>query len=356
MLNLSPLFFTTLDDESCMHDELDLTPEQRAWIASARTDVRDCLRTGIPGVLSASGYTEDVPQPRFFTQGSWAYKTLNSPAQRPQQADVDDGCYLPMSFVSQTKRPSTATTVFFAAAEEALKPLVEEKRWKLVTDKPTCIRIVIAAYAHIDIPLYAIPDEEFVMLAKASMERYGYDSLTEAVNMAERDAWTALPADEVLLAHRECNWMRSDPRPVKEWFLGEVDAKGEQFRRVVRYRLATKPLLYLDGRRVREPFAIWANGTPIRKTILILLVSIDRNGTAYQRSVWTRGLCFLSSLGEKLCMSNWCRVQDEVRCLPLWNRGQSNQCRPGTPPSSSRATPRASCQVAAIRLPDGLRH
>jgi hypothetical protein len=64
-----------------------------------------------------------------------------------------------LSFVSQTKRPSTATTVFFAAAEEALKPLVEEKRWKLVTDKPTCIRIVIAAYAHIDIPLYAIPDK-----------------------------------------------------------------------------------------------------------------------------------------------------------------------------------------------------
>lgn len=235
MLNLSPLFFTTAEDESCMHDELELMPEQRDWIASARTDIRECLRTGIPRVLRTSGYTEVVPQPRFFTQGSWAYKTLNSPAQRPQQADVDDGCYLPMSFVSQTRRPSTAAAVFFAAAEEALKPLVEEKRWKLITDKPTCIRIVIATYAHIDIPLYAIPDEEFVTLTKASTERYGYDSLTEAVNLAERDAWTALPADKVLLAHRDCNWMLSDPRPVKEWFLGEVEAKGEQFRRVVRY-------------------------------------------------------------------------------------------------------------------------
>lgn len=106
MLNLSPLFFTTLDDESCMHDELDLTPEQRAWIASARTDVRDCLRTGIPRVLRASGYTEDVPQPRFFTQGSWAYKTLNSPAQRPQQADVDDGCY-PLWFITDNEDRTT---------------------------------------------------------------------------------------------------------------------------------------------------------------------------------------------------------------------------------------------------------
>lgn len=247
MLNLSPLFFTNVDDESCIHGELDLTPEQRAWIAGARTDVRDCLRTGIPRVLRENGYTETVPQPRFFTQGSWAYKTLNSPAQHHQQADVDDGCYLPMSFVSQTRRPSTAATVFFAAAEEALKPLVEEKRWKVVTDKPTCIRIVISVGAHIDIPLYAIPDEEFVTLAKASRERYGYDSLTEAVNMAERDAWTALPADKVLLAHRECNWMSSDPRPVKEWFLGEVEAKGEQFRRVVRYLKAFRDWKWSSG-------------------------------------------------------------------------------------------------------------
>ena len=247
MLNLNPLFFTTVDDESCMHDKLDLTPEQRAWIARARTDVRDCLRTGIPRVLKASGYTESVPQPRFFTQGSWAYKTLNSPAQHPQQADVDDGCYLPMSFVSQTQRPSTAATVFFAVAEEALKPLIEEKQWRLMTDKSTCIRIVISTYAHIDIPLYAIPDEDFDTLARAAMKIYGYDSLMEAVNMAARDAWTALPSEKVLLAHRKCNWIPSDPRPVKEWFLGEVEAKGEQFRRVVRYLKAFRDWRWTSG-------------------------------------------------------------------------------------------------------------
>lgn len=247
MLNLSPLFYTTVDDEACMLEQLELTPEQRAWIASVREDVRDCLRTGLPRVLSTNGYKEVVPQPRFFTQGSWAYKTLNAPAQHPQQADIDDGCYLPLSFVTQTKRPSIAATVFFAAAEEALKPLVEKRRWELVTDKPTCIRIVIATYAHIDIPLYAIPDEEFVMLAKNSMENYGYDSLTEAVKRAEQDAWTALPADKVLLAHRECNWMSSDPRPVKEWFLGEVEAKGEQFRRVIRYLKAFRDWRWTSG-------------------------------------------------------------------------------------------------------------
>ncbi|MCH4590615.1 hypothetical protein L7A49_33000, partial [Achromobacter xylosoxidans] len=47
-----------------MHDELDLSPEQRAWIASARNDVRNCLRTGIPRVLRERGYTDDAPQPQ----------------------------------------------------------------------------------------------------------------------------------------------------------------------------------------------------------------------------------------------------------------------------------------------------
>lgn len=247
MLNLSPLLFTTVNGESCLHEELGLTPEQRNGISKARHDVRNCLRTGIPRMLKQNGFTEDAPQPRFFTQGSWAYKTLNSPAHHPQQVDIDDGCYLPLSFVSKTKRPSSAATVFFTAVEDALKPLVEEKCWKLVTDKPTCIRIVIAAYAHIDIPLYAIPDEEFATLAKASMESFGYDSFADAAMKAERDAWIALPRDEVLLAHRECNWMPSDPRPVKEWFLGEVEAKGEQFRRAVRYLKAFRDWKWPSG-------------------------------------------------------------------------------------------------------------
>ena len=140
MLNLSPLFYTTDENEACLYTALDLGMRPRNYIAEAKTDVRNCLRVGIPRVLKSNGYASGVPQPRFFTQGSWAYKTLNAPAQDPQQADVDDGCYLPLSFVSQTIRPSVAATVFFAAAEEALSPLVKDRRWKLITDKLTCIR------------------------------------------------------------------------------------------------------------------------------------------------------------------------------------------------------------------------
>lgn len=171
MLNLSPLFYTTDENEACLYTALDLGMRPRNYIAEAKTDVRNCLRVGIPRVLKSNGYASGVPQPRFFTQGSWAYKTLNAPAQDPQQADVDDGCYLPLSFVSQTIRPSVAATVFFAAAEEALSPLVKDRRWKLITDKLTCIRIEIAPYAHIDVPLYAIPDHEFHNSGESSRTR-----------------------------------------------------------------------------------------------------------------------------------------------------------------------------------------
>lgn len=247
MLNLSSLFYTTDENEGCLHAALDLGFAPRSYIAGAKTDVRNCLRAGIPRILKSKGYTSDVPQPRFFTQGSWAYQTLNAPAQDPQQADVDDGCYLPLSFVSKTTRPSVAATVFFAAAEEALLPLVKDQRWTLITDKPTCIRIEISPYAHIDVPLYAIPDHEFATLTKAAVQDYGYLDLQEAVMKAQRDAWTALPRNSVLLAHRECNWMESDPRPVKDWFLAEVAARGEQLRRVVRYLKAFRDWKWASG-------------------------------------------------------------------------------------------------------------
>ena len=165
MLNLHSLFHSSVEQPTLL-GRLDLNTSRREFIAQAKTEVRDCLRERLPIVLKEQGYTGQAVRPRFFTQGSWAYKTLNAPAQHPQQADVDDGAYLPLSFVAQASKPSVASVVFFAAAEEALKPLVKLRDWHLVTDKVTCVRIVIAPFAHIDIPLYAIPDNEFETLQR----------------------------------------------------------------------------------------------------------------------------------------------------------------------------------------------
>ena len=247
MLNLSPLFNTADGNQLGFVDMLELDQAERDYIAAAKLEVRNCLKLGIPRVLKSRGFLGQVPEPRFFTQGSWAYKTLNAPAQKPQQADVDDGAYMPLSFVAQTSRPSVASFIFFAAAEEALAPLVAERSWNLVTDKQTCVRIVIGPRAHIDVPLYAIPDKEFVTLTKSAIE-HGHKGLMEAMRAkAEEDAWTELPRKSVLLAHREDDWIASDPRPVKEWFVNEVAVKGEQLRRVVRYLKAFRDWKWSSG-------------------------------------------------------------------------------------------------------------
>jgi len=245
MLNLSALFFSSNDEKVALLNNLELSALQKATLESARKEIRACLKLGIPEYLTRKGFPEKAPEPRFYTQGSWAYKTLNAPGQSPQQADLDDGAYLPMSFVSQTAKPSQATGIFFEAAEESLRPLVKARGWDLIVDKPTCVRIQISYDAHIDVPLYAIPDTEFETLTKAALESYGFDSVSAAVTRA--DKWTALDRDKVLLAHRTESWRSSDPRPLRDWFNEEVKAKGPQLRRVVRYLKAFRDWRWAEG-------------------------------------------------------------------------------------------------------------
>lgn len=237
MLNLSPLFFTEQNYEN-LHSALDISPTEKLRLTTAKKEVRECLKLGIPAFLRENGYVGPAPDPRFFTQGSWAYKTLNAPAHLPpQQSDVDDGAYLPISFLKESRRPSVASEIFFRAAEASLTELVRAKShlgWRLITDKPTCVRVEVSGSAHIDIPLYSIPDDEYLTLQKAAGQ-YGFDSLDEAVSARKADTWTTLATDSVLLAHRTENWIKSDPRPVKEWFTQQVEEKGGQLRRVVRY-------------------------------------------------------------------------------------------------------------------------
>ena len=247
MQNLSSLFYTEVEDSTLLKN-ITLGDAECEFILEAKEAVRKQLRVGLPALIKAAGYEAEAVPPRFFTQGSWAYKTLNAPAHRPpQQADIDDGAYLPLSFMTETGRPRAASQVFFEGAEAALAPLVKERGWVLLRDKATCIRIVISDFAHIDVPLYAIPDDQFEQMRKAAMATYNYRSFEEAVAKAERDAWTALPRDKVLLAHRKEGWKHSDPRPVKRWFEGEVDRLGEQFRRCVRYLKAFRDWQWQTG-------------------------------------------------------------------------------------------------------------
>ncbi len=243
MLNMSSLFYNGTDDE-CLLNNLELSTHKKQILNDAKNLVRQTLRNNLPKVLAKIAGEDAVAQPRFFTQGSWAYKTINSPAQHPQQADLDDGTYLPLSFVSEIRKPSYASKIYFDAVESVLAPLANERGWRLITDKPTCTRLEISVDSHIDIPLYAIPDNEYATLTEARADSV----ITKvACDAAKPDVWAALPSDEVLLAHRDENWKVSDPRVIKDWFTQQVKGKGEQLRRIVRYLKAFRDKQWPTG-------------------------------------------------------------------------------------------------------------
>lgn len=208
---------------------LDLSAADDATLRSARTKIRDALRTTVAEVTKEKiGATV---KPRFFTQGSYSYKTINDPVWTPpQQMDLDDGAYLPMTFV-QGAKPSVAAAAFFEIVDKTLIELGKAEGWRFV-EKPTCSRLVISENGHVDVPLYAIPDAQFVQLEEARLRKTtaAFDARSDAL-----DRWDALPSDCVLLAHREHDWISSDPRKIHAWFKGAIEVYGEQLRRVCRY-------------------------------------------------------------------------------------------------------------------------
>ena len=232
MPNLSPLLYSS-NEHTTFLKELDLSNSEKQSINSARSDVRDALRSKLPGALQDRGYQGKDCNPKFFIQGSWAYKTLNRPCQTPpQQSDVDDGVYLPMSIVTEENRPTMAIKDFRAAVCDVLKPLCDEKGWDL-SSKATCLRVEISTFAHIDLPLYAIPDDQYLKIVD-SMEARNYKVIKSLAMDSEQDCWKKLPSDKILLACED-KWIVSDPLKMKEWFELEVSDKEEQLRRVIRY-------------------------------------------------------------------------------------------------------------------------
>lgn len=232
MADVSKLLYSRSAEKPSLLANLDLGEPDHARLKKAQIQVRDCLKTAFSNLTQAEiGYSV---RPRFFTQGSYSYRTINGPAWTPpQQMDLDDGAYLPMTFVQGTKKPSLAAAKFFEVVDGALMKLASREGWTFIP-KPTCARVVISKDAHIDVPLYAIPDSEFkkleetVQMMRKSMATF--DSRPRAL-----DRWDALPSDCVLLAHREEDWISSDPRKIRDWFDGAIDIYGERLRRVCRF-------------------------------------------------------------------------------------------------------------------------
>lgn len=194
-------------------------------------------------VILASGRKPTL-SPKFRGQGSYSYHTLNCPTYLPpQEMDFDDGMFLPVSFLTQNNRtgPSVVSSGYFAAVERSLLPLCNKKGWTLNPGKarPSCVRISLNnGRSHMDIALYAIPDEQFrILLEKAASERglEFADAVNDNVISFAEDVYREIDANQIMLAHREEGWKLSDPRKLEDWFNEGVERHGQQLRRVCRY-------------------------------------------------------------------------------------------------------------------------
>lgn len=257
--NLHRLFQPVSDGDTLIHT-LTLIQEERTALIEAKDVVRAALRSGLPSLLKkALPDVKTIETPKFFTQGSFAYKTVNRPCHPGQQIDLDDGCYLPMSFAKEFE-VGTASDVFFRAVETVLQPVAAARKWEMVR-KETCTRLVLDSSKHIDIPLYAIPDTEFKRLQESAQVReFTAVAKAGAMDSLRPIQWDDLPHNKVLLALRSGGWRSSDPRPVLQWVKNQASTKGDQWLHVVRYMKAWRDYQ-------------WPNGGP---TSICLMAAVDR--------------------------------------------------------------------------------
>jgi len=185
-------------------------------------------------------------EPRFWVQGSYNYKTLNKPYHLPpQQMDIDDGTYMPMEMFKE--QPLVGHRLLLLLVDASLASLAKENvGWK-ATKLPSCGRIIIKEKdVHVDVPMYAIPKEQFVAREVAAT-RMTMDSITANERYLSKSAKVQLEEDCVYLAVRgNDKWIKSDPETVASWFKRAVARHKEPMRQICRYLKAWRDVQWED--------------------------------------------------------------------------------------------------------------
>lgn len=244
MLNLHKLF---LNDDNPISLDRVITPtaDQKLKLQEAKNVIRDHLRKSIRSATGTILGMSQTVSPRFRTQGSWAYRTCIQGAHLPpQEMDWDFGVYLPVTAWDDTAPPRAMAKLYFDFVENSLAELCRSRPWVLDRTNNRCARVRIANWGHIDLPLYAAPEEKFQHVServamdstKASAnylrESAGLEDYSESGEMPN-DFWVLM--NEIHVAKRDGTWQKSDPEQVANWFDDRVTEHSDQLRRVCRY-------------------------------------------------------------------------------------------------------------------------
>ncbi|MHA3114787.1 hypothetical protein E0H86_04090 [Acinetobacter sp. ANC 4635] len=206
-------------------------------------------------------------KPKFRVQGSFAYGTCNIPAQtdKGQELDLDYGAYLPVSVftLNEEDQPNSAEEAkkYIEVVFEALTELASENSGWSVEQKPSCIRISgIASYAHMDVPLYAVPNDMFENIQnqhqlvtdsaqksyKSLQERFesstfSMESYDFALNSEIYENESLIDLESIKMIHMakdDGSWFPSDCEKVRDWFKKQCQKhpnSGRQLRYIARY-------------------------------------------------------------------------------------------------------------------------
>lgn len=229
----------------------------------AKKLVRSYLKTQIKEYLEK----QDIHfVPKFRVQGSWAYGTCNAPARLGQEMDVDYGVYLPVRAFDgfDVDTQSAQAKAYFEAVESMLGELCEKNKWKLDTSKSSCIRLKIQDNAHMDIPLYAVPDSMFDAFKeknelKLAIESLAFDTTAESINKSwfiedyelviefAEESLQEKNIQTIHMARRDGVWQSSDCEIIRQWFadkLAEQPDNGKQLRDICRYLKAWRDWIF----------------------------------------------------------------------------------------------------------------
>ncbi|WP_146010659.1 CBASS cGAMP synthase [Halomonas heilongjiangensis] len=249
MANLNQVFHKKAEPK-CYLKQLDPSEQDERALKEAKFKVREALREGLHVATEMKFGPGKGVRPRFFTQGSWAYKTCNAPCQPHQEMDLDIGVYLPMeNWEDEEVTPSEAAYIYFKMVEESLKPLAKREGWTF-DNKPTCVRLKLnnGIKAHIDVPLYVAPKKEFEQIKEEYEQRAVLKSLNVAdasVEFSEQE-WSDL--NHIALATRDDGWKLSDPRRVANYFKARYSQdNGAQLRRICRYLKGARDHRFANG-------------------------------------------------------------------------------------------------------------
>lgn len=226
---------------SDFRSRITLTEKDKATLTDARKVIRATIRqtfnempddyfTDENRIILAefSQYIDKRIKPRFMTQGSFIYNTINKPAKpRIQQMDLDDGVYLPLSYIENKSNGNfqQMARIVRDIILNCINNLCINRKWNLDNSHSKCLRVVINNTSHIDLPIYSIPDN-------------ATDTIKDIAIFSKKDSLEKFlhysGAENVLLS-TDNGWIKSDPRVIHQWVQNNKNKFGNDFIHYSRY-------------------------------------------------------------------------------------------------------------------------